>query len=861
MIQNLLIKQKEKLKSKMEKLNNISDLGLIIKYAFRDLVRNYKKIFSIILTLFISLFILSAILTIEESLKKELNDNAKALLGGDLEIDYNRDKGNLELVDEVKEFTTISQMIEFSTMISTNRDQDNQSLFTRIKTVDERYPLYGEVVHEPDGSLDRIHNEKNTILVNENIFKTLNLKIDEQIKVQDQLFKVVGVIKSVPDVSGFVAFGDFALAGKDTLELLKLNTMGSFLNHEYKVKFEDNANINDTRKKIQEIFANDQKVQLRYPENSASGLRRVIENFSQFLSLVSISAMLIAGIGIANTLLSFLNQSNMSIAVKKALGFFSLNIKTIYYVQLLILLTFISIAAYGLSFLLVPIADTYLSKGLGLNIKPLFSIFNFIKIFLVGLIVLIIFSIPTINAIDQVKASNLFRNVFQNLQFYYSKKSVFVSLLFLSALVFLFVFGSSRPIYSLMYFGAFFVCLIVFFLLSKIVVFFLKSLKNRSNISLKVSVKNITQTKSITPITIMSLGLGVTLLLTLAMVGTNFKREVAKTIPDIAPDYFFIGIQNTDREIFEQSIKSMDEEVNLEIVPIVSSGIVKINGVDPRTYITPDNDSYWVIGNDRRSSWVDEVPSDNPIVAGKWWDLSKPEKLQISLDAKAAKDFNVKLGDIFTLNIYGREIDGEITSLREVDYRDLSINFAMLFNPDFANTIPHEYLATAKFDDLQKFKETKLLNDLPSLSIIKISDYLNKVTDILNKVFIAVILISAVTIIIGLIVISSAIMVQGKVKEFQNLVFKILGFSKKEIIFSSIIEFILIFFSVILIAVLFAVIGSYYVIENIFELVWQFDLQVLLSLSLGIGLVTLILIMLTNLKYLSPKVYPLIRNQ
>jgi putative ABC transport system permease protein len=602
-------------------------------------------------------------------------------------------------------------------------------------------------------------------------------------------------------------------------------------------------------------------VQLRYPENSASGLRRVIENFSQFLSLVSISAMLIAGIGIANTLLSFLNQSNMSIAVKKALGFFSLNIKTIYYVQLLILLTFISIAAYGLSFLLVPIADTYLSKGLGLNIKPLFSIFNFIKIFLVGLIVLIIFSIPTINAIDQVKASNLFRNVFQNLQFYYSKKSVFVSLLFLSALVFLFVFGSSRPIYSLMYFGAFFVCLIVFFLLSKIVIFFLKSLKNRSNISLKVSVKNITQTKSITPITIMSLGLGVTLLLTLAMVGTNFKREVAKTIPDIAPDYFFIGIQNTDREIFKQSIKSMDEEVNLEIVPIVSSGIVKINGIDPRTYITPDNDSYWVIGNDRRSSWVDEVPSDNPIVAGKWWDLSKPEKLQISLDAKAAKDFNVKLGDIFTLNIYGREIDGEITSLREVDYRDLSINFAMLFNPDFANTIPHEYLATAKFNDLEKFKETNLLNELPSLSIIKISDYLNKVTDILNKVFIAVILISAVTIIIGLIVISSAIMVQGKVKEFQNLVFKILGFSKKEIIFSSIIEFILIFFSVILIAVLFAVIGSYYVIENIFELVWQFDLQVLLSLSLGIGLVTLILIMLTNLKYLSPKVYPLIRNQ
>ena len=154
-----------------------------------------------------------------------------------------------------------------------------------------------------------------------------------------------------------------------------------------------------------------------------------------------------------------------------------------------------------------------------------------------------------------------------------------------------------------------------------------------------------------------------------------------------------------------------------------------------------------------------------------------------------------------------------------------------------------------------------MLEVLPSLSRIKISDYLNKVTAVLNKVFVAVTLISAVTIVIGLIVISSAIMVQGKVKEYQNLVFKILGFSKKEIILSSIIEFILFFFSVILIATFFAVVGSKFIMENIFELVWKFDLKVLLNLGISIGIVTLILIMLTNLKYLNPKVYPLIRNQ
>ncbi len=844
----------------MEKSNNSSEFNLILKYALKDLSRNYHRISSIIITLFISLFILSAIFTIEDSLKKELNDNAKALLGGDLEIDYNRNQGNLDLVNQVKEFATVSQMIEFSTMLSTTGREKNKSLFTRIKTVDEKYPLYGEVDYEPIEAYARMQREPNTILINESLSKTLNIKINEQVKVQDQNFTVIGIIKSVPDVSGFVAFGDWALAGKQTLEILKLNGIGSFLNYEYKVKFNNDDDPAEIEKKIENIFKNDQKVKLRYPENSASGIKRIINNFSQFLSLVSISAMLIAGIGIANTLLSFINQNNMSIAVRKAVGFYSGNIKTLYYLQLFILLFIITVISYGSSFLIVPIADKYLSDGLGLNVYPVFSFLNFFKIFLVGLLVLVIFSIPTISSIDQVKASNLFRNVFQNLQFYYSKKSVAVSFILLSVLILLFTIGTEQPSYSLGYFVAFFVCLIVFFLLSKLIIFFLKKFKSSSIVSLKVSIKNITQTKSITPITVMSLGLGVTLLLTLALVGTNFQREIAKSIPDIAPDYFFVGIQKGEREKFEQGILNMDKDANIEIVPMVSSGIVKINGVDPNTFIKPDNDSYWVIGSERRSSWVENIPKDNPILEGEWWDLSRPNQLQISLDAKVAKDFNIQLGDIFTLNVYGREIDGEVINFREVDYRDLSINFAMLFNPQFAKQIPHEYLATAKFNS-DKFDETEMLEIMPSLSMIKIADYLLKVTAVLNKVFIAVTLISAVTIIIGLIVISSAIMVQGKIKEYQNLVFKILGFSKKQIIFSSLIEFIIIFMSVILIATFFAVIGSKFIMENIFELVWQFDFKVLIYLGFSIGLVTLILILITNLRYLNPKIYPLIRNQ
>ena len=116
-------------------------------------------------------------------------------------------------------------MVEFSTMISTTNKAKNKSIFSRIKTVDENYPLFGKVGYEPSGAFEKLQTTENTILVNENIFNNLNLEINDIIKVQDKLFTVIGIVKSVPDIGGAFVFGDFALAGKQTLELLKLNNL------------------------------------------------------------------------------------------------------------------------------------------------------------------------------------------------------------------------------------------------------------------------------------------------------------------------------------------------------------------------------------------------------------------------------------------------------------------------------------------------------------------------------------------------------------------------------------------------------------------------------------------------------------
>ena len=164
-----------------------------------------------------------------------------------------------------------------------------------------------------------------------------------------------------------------------------------------------------------------------------------------------------------------------------------------------------------------------------------------------------------------------------------------------------------------------------------------------------------------------------------------------------------------------------------------------------------------VIRNNRRISWSNEIPIDNPLTKGTWWDLSKPNKLQLSIDDRVARDLGIKIGDKIILNVYGREIEGEVFNFRLVNYRDLSINFAILINSQYAINIPHEYLMTTKFNKINNFKEVDFLNKFPNVSIIKISDYLTKINDLLNKIFIGVSLIALITIVVGLVVISSTI--------------------------------------------------------------------------------------------------------
>ncbi|GIR62614.1 MAG: hypothetical protein CM15mP67_07170 [Alphaproteobacteria bacterium] len=840
----------------MEKLFNYTDIKFIFLFSIKDLFRSKTKLLSISITLFLSLFIYSTILTINLSLNEELSKNQKTLLGGDLEIDYNRGKADYNLISKIKKIAQVTEIIEFNSMIN----KDNKSIFVRIKSIDINYPLYGKVETHPKNAFQIMKKNSNTILLNKNTFENLKLKIGEKVNIQNKNLTVIGYLKNIPDIGGAFVFGDYAMINNITLDELKLQALGNLINKEFKLKFNKNIETKNGIKLVKNILNEDKNHKIKMPENSGRGLKLAINNFIQFLSLLSISALLIASVGLANSLLSYLNDKYISIAIKKAIGMKNSKIKLIYYCELFFLLIISSLFSYILSLFIIPILNSFLINFYNIQLSYHFSLFTYLNVFFAGFVVFVIFSIPTLNAIDSIKGNDLLKNVKRDITFIFKTKTN--SLLFLTSLIFvLFISLSSfRPIYSLIYFISFFICILIFYL---IFIFFLRQFKKiyiENFISFKFALKDIIKFKNISLVVLVTLGLGTTLLLSLGLISFNLKKEISKSIPNLAPDYFFIGLQNNQKLEFINFIKNKDSLAVINAMPMVSVKLIKINNIDPLNYIDRFNESFWFINNDRRISWSDNPPLNNPITKGKWWENNQnEEELLISLDSKIAKDLNVKLDDKFTLLISGREVIGKVVNFRKVNYRDLNINFAMLINPSFAKKLPSEILATVKFD--KEVKNINLLNEFPNVSFIEVRSYLQKISNLLNKIYLSISLVSLVVIFIGFFVIVSAIIVQGKSKIYQNLVFKIIGLSKLQIIKSSIIEFLILYGVTIFFSTIFSIIISNLAIQGFFNLSWEFDFNTFFIIISFIIVLSLLLIFFTNFKYLTPKIYPLIRNE
>ena len=323
---------------------------------------------------------------------------------------------------------------------------------------------------------------------------------------------------------------------------------------------------------------------------------------------------------------------------------------------------------------------------------------------------------------------------------------------------------------------------------------------------------------------------------------------------------FFLGIQESELNLFKEQIRNIDNEAKQIVVPMISGRIERINNKNPREFINDQNKSFWFIKGERRISWTKYPPTNNPVVKGKWWDDDDNDYLKLSLDSKVADNLNLKIGDSITFNIYGNSVSGIIKNFRKVDYKDLNVNFAILFNPEYASKIPHEFISTVKFKNEDVVNLSNLLRELPNITYVKLSEYINKTKTFLDQLFAVSMMISGIVILIGLIVISNAVSVIGNLKIYQNLVLTILGFGKSNIIKLIVFESLILFIPTIFSSLLFSLIISKIFIMNFLSINWYFSIHVPLIISSLFLLALFLTLLLSNRKYLNLNVYSLLRN-
>ena len=841
-------------------MSYLREFYFIHQYAVRDIKRSFKSLWIIFITLFISLFLLSSIFTIKTSLNYEIEINSKELLGGDLEISSGINPLSEEIIEKISESGQLSQTVKFHTMVSR---EDKGSIFTDIRAIDKFYPLYGSIQTNPKESSQTLFlgSSNPGILINENIQNQFELEVGDNVTILNKKFTVQGIILSVPNLDGAMIYGEFALISKSEFEKFNLTSAGSFLDYDYRLKIKNNENTQPQIEKIKSFINDDKTIKIRTPRDGSQNLRRAINNFFHFLSLVSVSAMFIAGIGISNTFLSFINKKILSIAIQKSLGFFSRTIQLIYFYEILLILFITSILSYLLGLLSPIIANIFIPASFNIDLQFTLSFLDYFNLLFIGLLVVLIFSIPTLYSINLIKATSLFRNVFQQINLFFSFGNILFLIILSVLFIVYFIIQTDEKIYTFFYFISFFASILVFFIASFFLIFIFRHFFNYPSNSFKIAKRNIAAKKSLAPIITISLGIGFTLLLMLSFVASNLKREIAESIPDIAPDIFFVSVNKDDKERLALFITTLDQNAIVEFQPVISASFVSLNSVPIDTIIQPNNNSAWVIEGDRRISWYDNPQTANPITKGEWWTKNDSEELFISIDSKIASDFRIKINDQITLNILGREIVGTVKNFRKVDYRDLSINFAIIINDSFADKLPYEYIGTLSSNLSINEIQSKILKQFPNISVIKIGNILSKISIILNKILIAVTSISLVIVAIGLIVIISAILVQTNLRTYQNLIYKILGINFSTLVKAACLEFLFIYLSIIFFAITIAALGSYYIVENIFRLEWIFDLDLTLTLTMVTGIITFILILITNKNTFNPPIYPLIRNE
>jgi putative ABC transport system permease protein len=808
-------------------------MSLALRLALRDLRGGLAGLRLLAICLFLGVLALAGVGSLSAAIVASLAERGQEILGGDVQLTVSQREATPQELAAFAREGRVSHITRMRAMAA--RLDGEESVLVELKGVDQAWPLYGNFRSTPSA-----RPGAGEVAVGPELAERLGARVGDRIRIGGAELRIAGLIEQEPDrVGQGFTLGSTALVDRSGLAATGLVQPGSLYSSAYRLKLPGGADPKAVAERLKKSFgAAGWQVQDR--TNGAPGTRRFIERLGQFLTLVGLTALIVAGIGVGNGVASYLDGKRGAIATLKLLGATSRTLFLSYLAQ--IGLVALAATAAGLAAgALVP-GIVVAVAGDALPVPPRLALYwqPLLASAAYGLLIAAVFALVPIARARTVPAATLFRGDLEPSR-RPSWTIVLIVLAAAAAIAGLAVGTAREPGFAAGFIGSALGLVLLLTLLGWLIRFTASRLPRPRHPVFRIALANLHRPGAQTGRLVVALGLGLTLFTGLAVIESNLAGQIRTTIPAKAPSFFMLDIPVEQISEFRAVARRAAPEGELVTIPSLRGSVVAVDGrrVADMVEIPPDA---WFLRGDRGLTYSAALPEGSRIVEGRWWPTDYSGPPLVSLDVNAARAVGLKVGDAITVSILGREIEARIASLREIDWDTMGFNFVIVFAPGALESAPHSFMATISMPEAEERPFARAVSQaFPSVSAIRVKEVAETVSAMLSQLAVAVRAAASVAILAGIAVLVGALAASRRARTYDSVILKMLGATRSRILAAQAAEFAALALVVSLVALGLGSAAGWWVVVKIFELDWAPDwATVAATLALG-ALITLVL--------------------
>jgi putative ABC transport system permease protein len=841
-------------------------LPLAFRLARRELRGGLKGFKIFLACLLLGVAAIAGVGSLSQAMLQGVKDGGRALLGGEIDVRLiHRQASEAQLAWLRDNSARLSRTADLRAMARSRPGQDGgERTLVELKAVDDAYPLYGAVVTEPEASLQTALGKRGGrwgALVDPFLMTRLELAIGDPLKIGEAVFEVRGSIEREPDrAARAFTLGPRVLVSHDSLPATALVQPGSLIYHHYRVDLPEGTDAKAWTRDLNAAFP-EAGWRVRGLENAAPGITRFIDRVTLFMTLVGLTALLVGGVGVANAVTAYMDGKRATVATFKCLGAPARLVFLTYLAQILALallgVVLGLLLGAGIPLVAGPILAGYLNFDIPVGVYP----WPLAVAAVFGLLTALAFALWPLARAQEIPAAALFRDVVAHQRTRLPAWALGAIAAAGGTLGALAVLNADDRLFALGFVGGAVGALVAFRLAAAGIVAIAKWVPRPRRPGLRLALANLHRPGAPTGSVVMSLGLGLTVLIAVALIEGNLSRQVGEEMPEEAPGFYFIDIQPHQLEAFTDLARNFEGVSEVHDVPMLRGRITGVNGTPVADLTIPD-DVKWIFQGDRGITWARTPPDNGEIVRGSWWAPDDSGPTKVSISAELGRKMGLEIGDTITVNVLGRSVDAEIANWRRIDWSQLRINFVMVFSPGLLSNAPQSYIATVHIAPEREAALQQAVNDrFPNISAIRVKDVLSRVSELLGNIATAVRATAAITVLAGTLVLAGAVAAGQRRRIYDAVVLKVLGATRRNVTMAFLLEYGLMGLATALIAAVIGSIAAWVVMTRVMDgdfvlLPWSIAVTAIAATA-----VTLVFGYAGTWRALRQKSAPLLRNE